>query len=100
MDYRFQALHEIRGEDITEGQGNLLDSPIEFYRNDLKTNYVFGSAGAKGRFEFGLGYSDKTYQNYRNGLPGKPNAKLSTTTSAPQTLTLSFTLERLLKPIG
>ncbi|WP_420604940.1 outer membrane beta-barrel protein [Vibrio parahaemolyticus] len=75
VDYRFQALHEIRGEDITEGQGNLLDSPIEFYRNDLKTNYVFGSAGAKGRFEFGLGYSDKTYQNYRNGLPGKPNAK-------------------------
>ncbi len=75
VDYRFRAQHEVRGEDITEGNGSAIDSPIEFNRNDVKTNYVFGSNGAKGRLEFGLGYSDKTYQNYRDGLPGRPNAK-------------------------
>ncbi|MGU3847009.1 outer membrane beta-barrel protein, partial [Vibrio diabolicus] len=67
FDYRFRAQHEIRGEDITEGNGSAIDSPIEFNRNDIKTNYVFGSNGAKGRLEFGLGYRDKTYQNYRDG---------------------------------
>ncbi len=66
VDYRFQALHELRGENITEGKGDQLKTPIEFFRNDLKTNYIFGAAGAQGRFEFGIGYSDKTYQNYRN----------------------------------
>ncbi len=70
VDYRFQALHEERGESITEGKGNQLSTPIEFYRNELKTNYVFGAIGAQGRFEFGLGYNDKTYQNYRDNTVG------------------------------
>ena len=75
IDYQFRAQHEEKGEDFTEGQGSLLSSPIEFHRNDLRTNYVFGSEGSKGRLEFGIGYRDKTYQNYRDGLPGKPDAK-------------------------
>ncbi len=70
VDYRFQALHEPRGENITEGKGEQLQTPIEFYRNELKTNYVFGAVGAQGRFEFGIGYSDKTYQNYRDNTFG------------------------------
>ncbi len=75
LDYQFRAQHELRGENITEGNGDAVDSPIRFHRNDLKTNYLFGSEGAKGRFEFGINYSDKTYQNYRNGLTSAPNQK-------------------------
>lgn len=75
VDYQFRAQHELRGENITEGNGDAVDSPIRFHRNDLKTNYIFGSEGAKGRFEFGINYSDKTYQNYRDGLTFAPNAK-------------------------
>ena len=75
VDYRFNAQHEIRGEDITEGNGDAVDTPIRFHSNDLTTNYIFGSQGAKGRFEFGLDYRDKTYQNYREGLTSAPNAK-------------------------
>ncbi|WP_045496392.1 outer membrane beta-barrel protein [Vibrio hyugaensis] len=75
VDYQFRAQHEEKGEGFSEGQGTLLNDPIEFHRNDLKTNYVFGSEGSKGRLEFGLGYRDTTYQNYRNGLPGKPQSK-------------------------
>ncbi|MFN1548077.1 outer membrane beta-barrel protein [Vibrio natriegens] len=75
VDYQFRAQHELRGENITEGNGDAVDSPIRFHRNDLKTNYIFGSEGAKGRFELGLNYSDKTYQNYRDGLTFAPNAK-------------------------
>ncbi|MGP8306056.1 outer membrane beta-barrel protein [Vibrio sp. YIC-376] len=75
VDYQFRAQHEVRGENITEGNGDAIDSPIRFHRNDLKTNYIFGSEGAKGRLEFGIDYSDKTYQNYREGLPQTVNAK-------------------------
>ncbi|WP_445285764.1 outer membrane beta-barrel protein [Vibrio sp. AND4] len=75
VDYRFRAQHEEKGEEFTEGRGNLQNDPVEFYRNDLRTNYVFGSNGAKGRLELGIGYHDKTYQNYREGLSGKPDAK-------------------------
>lgn len=75
VDYQFRAQHETRGEDITEGNGNIIDSPIRFHRNVLNTNYIFGSKGAKGRLEFGIGYGDKTYRNYREGLTFAPNAK-------------------------
>ncbi|WP_045404727.1 outer membrane beta-barrel protein [Vibrio jasicida] len=75
IDYQFRAQHEEKGEDFTEGQGSLLIDPVEFHRNDLRTNYVFGSEGSKGRFEAGIGYRDKTYQNYREGLPGKRSSK-------------------------
>ncbi len=75
VDYQFRAQHELRGENITEGNGDAVDSPIRFHRNDLKTNYIFGSKEAQGRFEFGIHYTDKTYQNYREGLTFAPNAK-------------------------
>lgn len=75
VDYQFRAQHEVRGENITEGNGDAVDSPIRFHRNDFKTNYIFGSQGAQGRFEFGIDYSDKTYQNYRDGLTSSSDQK-------------------------
>ncbi len=75
IDYQFLAQHELRGEDITEGNGDSVESPIRFHRNVLKTNYIFGAQEAQGRIEFGMNYGDKTYQNYREGLTFAPNTK-------------------------
>ncbi|MGR5397163.1 outer membrane beta-barrel protein [Vibrio harveyi] len=75
LDYQFRAQHEEKGEEFTEGQGNKITDPLEFHRNVFRSNYILGSDGSKGRFEFGIGYQDKTYQNYRDGLPGKPDSK-------------------------
>ncbi len=68
FDYSYFYLHEDRGIGLAAGDTNstAISEPLRYDSHHINTIYVYGADDAKGRIEASLGYSNRTYKNYRN----------------------------------
>lgn len=58
--------HEERGTGLTQGFGQLIDTPVEYERTTLGGDYTYGNRESKGRLMLAAKNADVEYQNFRD----------------------------------
>jgi hypothetical protein len=68
LDYSYFYLHEDRGIGLAAGDVNSteISEPLRYDSHHINSIYVYGAEEAKGRIEASIGFSNRTYKNYRN----------------------------------
>jgi len=58
--------HEERGTGLTDGFGQIIDTPIEYERTTVGGDYTYGNLNSKGRLKLEAKTEEYDYQNFRN----------------------------------
>jgi len=58
--------HEERGTGLTDGFGQLIDTPVEYERATVGGDYTYGNLNSKGRLKLEAKTEEYDYQNFRN----------------------------------
>ena len=58
--------HEERGTGLTDGFGNLINSPVEYERKTYGGTYTYGNSRSRGRLMLLAKSADYDYQNFRD----------------------------------
>lgn len=64
--YRFSHDHEERGTGLSEGNGALIDKPVEFDNHKLTATYGFGVREATLNIDTNLTYNKRNYTNFND----------------------------------
>ena len=61
------STHEPRGTGVSDGiRAFEFDEVVTYRQGNIKAGYTLGSQESEGRLKFGLGWTDKTYTNFRS----------------------------------
>ncbi|MEZ8825980.1 outer membrane beta-barrel protein [Vibrio amylolyticus] len=65
--YSYHSTHEERGTELSEGvlASLNLEEPVSYDIHDVAAGYTYGSTNASGQIKVGIGYQNKSYNNFR-----------------------------------